>query len=212
MSDLIKVERIDSIVKLSLNRPEVRNAQNRELINTLDVKLKEADSDKEIRVIVIAGAGPSFSSGHDLLEVSRDKQEILERSTLEGRWDKEKDLYYNKCLNIRNLRKPTIAQVHGHCIAAGWMLACMCDLIIAAEGTRFSDPVLEYAATAVELLFHPWEIGFRQAKELLFTGGSITAERAYELGMVNRVVSMNKLDEEVITVAKRISKMQRVAV
>ena len=123
----------------------------------------------------------------------------------------EQDIFVDKCLYIRNLPKPTIAQVHGYCLAAGMMLACMCDLIVASEDAIFANMVARMAASGVELLIEPWEVGLRQAKELLFTGDSIDAREAHRLGMVNRVVPRDKLEETVMELANKIALMPPVA-
>ena len=102
-----------------------------------------------------------------------------------------------------------IAQVHGACIAGGLMLAWVCDLIIAADDAFFADPVVRMGIPGVEYFAHPWVMGPRQAKEFLFLGERISAARAYELGMINRVVPRERLAEEVTTVASKISAMPR---
>src|SRR4029450_7974664 len=93
----------------------------------------------------------------------------------EGRMKPERELYVEKCLAIYHLPKPTIAQVQGHCVAAGLMLAAMCDLIVAADDAVFSNPVLRMTGAGVELLVEPWEIGIRKAKEVLCAGDATDA-------------------------------------
>ena len=102
--------------------------------------------------------------------------------------------------------KPSIAAVQGKCIAAGLMLCWPCDLIVAAENAEFSDPVLYMGIGGVEYHAHAWEFGARKAKELLFTGGSITAEEARDIGMVNKVVPTEDLVTETLALAHRIAK------
>ena len=97
-------------------------------------------------------------------------------------------MYYERCKRIYSFRKPTIAQVQGAAVAAGLMLACMCDLIVAADDAIFSNPVLRMTGAGVELLVEPWELGIRKAKEFLWTGEKIDAQEAWRLGLVNRVV------------------------
>jgi enoyl-CoA hydratase len=124
----------------------------------------------------------------------------------------ERGLFVDNLLRRRNLPKPTIAQVHGHCVAAGLMLACMCDLIICDETARFANPVVAMAMPGVQLLIEPWEIGARKAKELLFTGAALDAAEAHRLGLVNRVVAAGRLEEEVTALAERIAAMPPFAV
>ena len=205
-------EKADNVAKITLNRPEKRNAQNYQMIIELDEAMKEAERDEEVRVIVLAGAGPSFSSGHDMSGMAPEGGMAAWRMGSEGHRKFEQDIFVDKCLYIRNLPKPTIAQVHGYCIAAGVMLACMCDLIVAADDAQFSNPVSRlFAASGVELLIEPWEMGVRKAKEFLFTGDFIDAREAHRLGMVNRVVPKDKLEEEVMELAKKIALMPPLA-
>ena len=204
-------EKMDNIAKITLNRPDKRNAQNYQMIIELDEAMKEAERDGEVRVIVLAGAGPSFSSGHDMSGMAPEGGMAAWRIGSEGHREFEQEIFVDKCLYIRNLPKPTIAQVQGHCIAAGMMLACMCDLIVASEDAQFSNPVGRMAASGVELAIEPWEVGVRKAKELLFTGDFIDAKEAHRLGIVNRVVPRDKLEEEVMELAKKIALMPPVA-
>ena len=193
----IKVERAEAISRIRLNRPAKRNAQNPTLINELDAAVGAAAADPKVRVIVISGEGPAFSAGHDLEYPGFDRR----RYTYHTRLDMERQLFVEKMLRIRNVPKPTIAQVHGHCVAAGLMLACMCDLIVADTTARFANPVLTMGMPAVQLLVEPWEIGARKAKELLWTADALSAEEAHRLGLVNRVVPAKRLEGEVEDIA-----------
>jgi enoyl-CoA hydratase len=188
----------------------VRNAQNTELILALDDAMRAAAADDAVRVVILAAAGPSFSAGHDLKpvvgEAKPDAWRKLRR-TPEGRLKHERELYVEKCLAIYNLPKPTIAQVQGHCVAAGLMLAAMCDLIVASDDAVFSNPVLRMTGAGVELLVEPWELGLRKAKEFLWTGDEIDAEEAWRLGLVNRVVPRRQLAAETLALAERIARV-----
>ena len=211
----ILVERRGAVELVTLNRPEVRNAQNTALILDLDEAVHAADDDPEVHVIVLAGAGKDFSAGHDLKayvgEAEADEWHE-KRATPEGKFEHERKLYFEKCLAIRDLAKPTIAQVQGHCVAAGFMLAAMCDLVVAADDAVFQNPVLRMSGAGVEILAEPFELGWRKAKEFLFTGDSLTADQALQAGMVNRVVPRVSLEDETIALAERIAKMPPVAV
>jgi enoyl-CoA hydratase len=206
--DAVLTERLGPVMRITMNRPEVRNAQSTELILGLDAAIRDAAADEAIRVVILAGAGPSFSSGHDLKPVvgqaKADAWRRLRR-TPEGRLKHERELYVDKCLAIYHLPKPTIAQVQGHCVAAGLMLAAMCDLVVAADDARFSNPVLRMTGAAVELLVEPWELGIRKAKEFLWTGDPIDAREAWRLGLVNRVVPRRRLAVETLALARRIA-------
>jgi enoyl-CoA hydratase len=207
-SSVVTVERLGAVARITMRRPEVRNAQNTELILALDAAMRDAAADDAIRVVVLAGAGPSFSAGHDLKAVVGEAREDVWRKlrrTPEGRFRHERDLYVEKCLAIYHLPKPTIAQVQGHCVAAGLMLAAMCDLIVAADDARFSNPVLRMTGAGVELLVEPWELGIRKAKEFLWTGDDLDAQEAWRLGLVNRVVPKKRLAAETLALAERIA-------
>lgn len=192
----------EGVCRIALNRPQFRNAQGRQLLEELDDAMQRAEREADIRVIILAAEGDHFSAGHDLKESQRDRPNL----TVEQRWDWEEEHYLNYCLKIWDLRKPTIAQVQGACIAAGFMLVNMCDLIVASEDAFFSDPVAHsIGAASVEVLVHPWAIGARKAKELLYTGGKLTAADAEAAGMINRVVPRAELEEATMALARRIA-------
>ncbi|UCG84027.1 MAG: enoyl-CoA hydratase [Dehalococcoidia bacterium] len=209
--ETVLYEKVGPVARITLNRPDKRNAQNFKMITELDEAMKATESDDEVRVIVLAGAGPAFSSGHDMSGMAPEGGMAGWRIGGEEHREFEQDIFVDKCLYIRNLPKPTIAQVHGYCLAAGMMLACMCDLIVASEDAIFANMVARMAASGVELLIEPWEVGVRQAKELLFTGDSIDAREAHRLGMVNKVVARDKLEETVMELANKIALMPPVA-
>ena len=196
------------VATITMNRPEVANAQNTELIDGIDEALDVADADDEIRVVVLAGSGRHFSSGHDLKalvgEAEPDAWRLM-RETPEGKFRHEQVMYYDRCLRLYSFRKPTIAAVQGACVAAGLMLACMCDLIVAADDAIFQNPVLRMTGAGVELLVEPWELGIRKAKEFLWTGEKIDAQEAWRLGLVNRVVPRAELSERVDELADRVA-------
>jgi len=102
-------------------------------------------------------------------------------------------MYFDRCVRLRDFRKPTIAAVQGACAAAGLMLACMCDLIVAADDARFSNPVARMTGVGVELLVEPWELGPRKAKEFLLCAETLSAADAERFGLVNRVVPRPEL-------------------
>ena len=118
---------------------------------------------------------------------------------------REHEIYLGMCWRWRNLPKPTIASVHGRTIAGGLMLVWVCDLVVASEDATFSDPVVAFGVNGVEYFAHPWELGVRKAKELLFTGEAIGAEEARMLGMVNRVVARDSLEAETLALAEKIA-------
>ena len=199
-----------NVCTLTMDRPEVANAQNTQLIDDLDAAFDAAGADDEVRVVVLTGAGRHFSSGHDLKalvgDVEPDEWRQM-RDTPEGKFEHEKVMYFDRCLRIRDFPKPTIAAVNGSCVAAGLMLACMCDLIVAADDAVFSNPVLRMTGAAVEILVEPWEMPPRKAKEFLLAAEKFTADEAERLGMVNRVVPADRLLAEAHELAERIAKV-----
>lgn len=204
----IKVERRDAVLRIRMNRPDKLNAQNPTLIEEMDAAFAAGAADADVRVLVLSGEGRAFSAGHDLEYPGYDQK----RFTDQTRMDMERSLFLEKLLRIRNLPKPTIAQVHGHCVAAGLMLACMCDLIVCDASARFANPVVAMAMPGVQLLIEPWEIGARKAKELLFTAEALDAAEAHRLGLVNRVVPAGRLEDEVSRLAERIAALPPFAV
>ncbi len=206
--DSVIYEVAGHVATVTMNRPEVANAQDTSLIDGIDRALDQADDDDEVRVVILAGAGKHFSAGHDLKALvggAEPDHWRLMRETPEGKFRHEQVMYYERCKRIYAFRKPTIAQVQGSAVAAGLMLACMCDLIVAADDARFSNPVLRMTGAGVELLVEPWELGIRKAKEFLWTGETIDAQEAWRLGLVNRVVPAAELAERTRELAERIA-------
>jgi enoyl-CoA hydratase len=193
----------DKIATITLNRPEVANAQNAELLDELDAAWTRAATDEDVVVIVLRGEGRHFSAGHDLTDRWPAPKEI----TLEWIYQTESRRYLEYSLRWRNTPKPSIAAVQGRCIAGGLLLCWPCDLIVAAEDALFSDPVVLMGIGGVEYHGHTWELGPRKAKEILFTGRPVTAAEAEQVGMVNQVVPRDRLDESVRELAARIAEM-----
>jgi enoyl-CoA hydratase len=182
------------IATITLARPEVANAQSSQLISELDAAFDQADADADIRVVILAADGKHFSAGHDLKELLAGVEHwSAMRDTPEGKLAHEQTMYFDKLVRIRDFRKVTIAAVQGTCSAAGLMLACMCDLIVAADDAKFSNPVLRMSGVGVELLVEPWELGPRKAKEFLFCAETFSATEAERFGLVNRVVPRAEL-------------------
>jgi len=208
------------IARLTMNRPEYGNAQNSAMTYALDDAFYRAAADDEVAVVVLSGAGKHFSAGHDIGTPGRDLDRSFDRRAGlwwdhvgklggDSRFAREQEVYLGMCRRWRELPKPVIAQVHGACIAGGLMLAWVCDLIVAADDAFFADPVVRMGIPGVEYFAHPWVLGPRQAKEFLFLGERISATRAYQLGMVNRVVPRAELAAEVTALATKISAMPR---
>jgi enoyl-CoA hydratase len=201
--DEVLYEVSDRVAVITLNRPEVANAQNAELLDALDAAWTRAADDDEVRVIVLRGNGKHFSSGHDLKSGARAPEQI----TLEYVYTYEARRYLEYSLRWRNVPKPSIAAVQGKCIAGGLLLCWPCDLIVAADNAEFSDPVVYMGIGGVEYHGHTWELGPRKAKEILFTGRPVTAAEAEQAGMVNRVVPLAELHSATMELAGRIAQM-----
>src|SRR3569623_1031166 len=177
------------IARIMLNRPDARNAQNRGLLVELNEAFLRAEADDTVRVVILGGHGPMFSSGHDLgSAVSRaeytpgpDQHPSFQglganREGAEKLMLQEWHHFFANTRRWRDLRKITIAQVHGDVYAAALMLMWACDLIVAAEGTRFADVVgTRLGMCGVEYFAHPWEFGPRKTKELMLTGDALDA-------------------------------------
>ncbi len=192
--ETVRYEAEGQIATITLNRPEAANAQNSQMIEDISSAFDSAEADDEVRVVILAAAGKHFSSGHDLKEILRGEEHwAAMRSTPEGKLEHEQVMYWDKLIRIRDFPKITIAAVQGACAAAGLMLACMCDLIVAADDAQFSNPVLRMGGVGVELLVEPWELGARKAKEFLFCSETLDAEEAARAGLVNRVVPRDEL-------------------
>jgi enoyl-CoA hydratase len=208
------------VVRIVQNRPEKRNAQDLSLTYELNAAFDRAAQDDAVKVIILAGSGPHFSAGHDLTvsyEGAHVDRAIKEEFGMVGTWAgfdgggahthyaRERETYLDMTMRWRELPKPTIAEVQGKCIAGGLMLAWACDIIVASDDAMFRDPVVTMGVCGAELFLHPWELGPRKAKELLFTADWWTAEEAYRLGMVNHVVPRSELSEFTLSTARKIA-------
>jgi len=192
------------IATITLNRPEAANAQTLPMLDDLDEAWGRAADDPDVRVIVLQANGKHFSAGHDIKAVG-DDGEGPPTWTLAGIYETEARRFLEYSLRWRNVPKPSIAAVQGVCIAGGLLLCWPCDLIIAAENAKFSDPVVSMGIGGVEYHGHTWEWGARKAKELLFTGRAMTADEAERLGMVTKVVPIDDLRSETRALAELIA-------
>jgi enoyl-CoA hydratase len=203
------------VARIVLNRPDTRNAQDTRLLYELNDAFDKAAQDGTVKVIILAANGPHFSSGHDLRE--RDAAATMKEFPTVGTWcgfecagaeaqmAREKEIYIGFSERWRNIPKPTIAEVQGKCIAGGLMLIWPCDIIVAAEDASFLDNTVSMGVGGAEFFNHPWELGPRKAKELLFTADWLSAAEAEKLGMVNHVVANEKLSSFTLDLAQRIA-------
>ncbi len=221
VDDVVLYQVSEGVATVTMNRPRYHNAQNSKMTYALDAAFRRAVDDDEVKVIVLAGAGKNFSAGHDIGTPERDAHQSFERTQLwpdhvgkpgaEFQLVREQEVYLGMCRRWRDIPKPTIAMVQGACIAGGLMLAWVCDLIIASDDAYFSDPVVQMGIPGVEYFAHAYELHPRIAKEFLMLGEKMKAERAYQMGMVNRVVAREQLQIEVLRVAARLAQQPRVA-
>jgi len=215
--EYITYEELDEgrIARIMLDRDEARNAQNRGMLVELNEAFLRAEADDEVRVVIFGGNGSMFTSGHDMgSKVLMDevqnhpsyKVNGANRDGAEKLMLQEWHHFFDNTRRWRNLRKITIAQVHGPVYAAGLMLAWACDLIVAADDAVFADVVgARLGMCGVEYFGHPWEFGPRKAKELLLTGDSISVDEAHQLGMVSKVFPGDELGERTLEFARRIA-------
>ncbi len=218
-TDIVTYEAADGIAWIAMNRPKYNNAQNGRMTYELDAAFMRAVADDEVKVIVLRGEGKHFSAGHDIGTPGRDVHLSQERVTSwydhankeggEYLYVREAEAYLGMCRRWRDIPKPTIAAVQGACIAGGLMLAWVCDLIVATDDAYFSDPVVRMGIPGVEYFAHPYELNPRIAKEFLFTGNKMGAERAYQMGMVNQISTRDTLLDDVNALATKVAAMPR---
>jgi enoyl-CoA hydratase len=205
----------EHVARIVLNRVETRNSQDTKFLYELNDAFDMAAQDNDIKVIILASNGPHFSSGHDLREKNTGKA-MLDYKTVgtwcgftcagaEAQMAREKEIYIGFSERWRNIPKATIAAVQGRCIMGGLMLVWPCDIIIASDDAQFIDMAVSFGLGGVEYFMHPWELGPRKAKEMLFTSDWLTAQEVHRLGMVNHVVPRDTLQDAALEMAKKIA-------
>lgn len=189
------------IARVILNRPQYLNAQGLQMREEMDHAFTKAAEDKEVGVIVLSGAGKSFSAGHDTGTSEDQEYRIAKKRTRPDRFSAFNDMRaicVENTLRWRNIPKPTIAMVHGYCVFGGWMFATAMDILFAAEDTMFLPGHVQYFSP-------PWDLGPKKAKEILFEHRFMTAWEAQDAGFVNRVFPAEKLEEETLAYADRVA-------
>ena len=199
----VRYEVDGAVAHVIMNRPQFNNAQNSQMTYALDAAFQQAVNDDSIRVIVLRGEGKHFSAGHDIGTPGRDVAKSWDRKLLladhvnkpaaEFLYTREQEVYLGMCRRWRDIPKPTIAAVQGACVAGGLMLAWVCDLIVATDDAFFQDPVNRMGIPGVEYFAHGFELPPRVAKEFILLGERLSAERAYNFGMVNRLSTRENL-------------------
>lgn len=188
--------------RVTLNRPEKRNAMNNALRSEVFAALEAHDRDPEVRVTILRGAGPAFCSGYDLSANNREGQPYHTADGL-GQWPRH---VVDGWFRIWDLAKPVIAQVHGYCLAGGTELATACDLVYVAEDAQIGYPPVRLMSPP-DMQFHPWMMGMRQAMESMLTGDSLSGAEAARRGWANRAHPADQLEAEVLAVAERVAKL-----
>lgn len=188
--------------RITLNRPEKRNALNHPLRGQLLQALREGDAKKDVRVQIIRGAGPAFSAGYDMAGGNEGEELPFYTPGGEGMWPRH---VTESWMSIWDLAKPVIAQVHGYCLAGGSELATGCDLVYVAEDAQMGYPAVRFGVP--DMHFHAWLVGMRKAMEMMLTGDSISGTEAVARGWANAAFPAAELDERVVEVAAKIAKM-----
>ena len=197
---VLLAEDLGSVRRLTMNRPASLNALDRELVDAMSRALDEAAEDEEVRVVILRGAGRAFSAGYDLNEDATGG--VLDAR----RWHEDLRHSTQEMLKFLDHPKPVIASVHSYCLAGGTDLMLACDLAVAADDAYFGYVDVRFGSGVVSM-FLPWVVGLRTAKELLFTGEDrVSAAEALRLGLVNRVVPREELDDATLRLAEEIAK------
>ena len=189
------------IRRLTLNRPEKRNALSNALRGEIFAALEAADSDPDVRVIILCGAGTCFSSGYDLAGVGADLP--FHTAGGQGQWARH---VVEGCFRIWDLAKPVIAQVHGCCLAGGSELAFACDLVYVAEDAQIGYPAVR-TMSPPDNQYHAWVFGMRDAMEMMLTGDSVSGVEAAAKGFANRAFPLEDLEAATLAMAERIAKV-----
>jgi len=186
--------------RVTLNRPEKRNALNYALRGEIITALREADADPEVKVSIVRGAGTCFSAGYDLGGGNEGQEMPWYTAGGDGQWPRH---VTEGWMGIWDLAKPVIAQVHGYCLAGGSELATGCDLVYVADDAKMGYPAVRFGVP--DMQFHAWFLGMRAAMEMMVTGDSISGTEAVRLGWANRSFPLDELDRRVVEIAQRIA-------
>jgi enoyl-CoA hydratase len=186
--------------RVTLNRPEKRNALNHALRGAILEALRAGDQDPDVRVMIVRGAGSSFSSGYELGGGNDGQEFPWYTPGGDGHWPRHVTQGW---MSIWELGKPVIAQVHGYCLAGGSELATCCDLVYMADDAKMGYPAVRFGVP--DNHFHTWFVGMRKAMEMMLTGDSITGIEAAQLGWANASYPADQLEQKVLDVAQRIA-------
>ena len=204
--ETIRFEARGRVALITLDRPERLNAISTRMMDEVESVLDAVTDDDDFGAVVVCGAGRAFCSGYDL------KDDAVTPPAHAEAWRTRLERDLDFLLRFWSLSKPTIAAVHGYCLAGGCELAMSCDITIAEEGCRFGEPELKFGSVIVNMMM-PWLIGPKLTKELLLSGDDrLSAERAERIGLVNRVVAKGTHVDEALALAARIAALDADAV
>ena len=202
MEHIIVDSPLAGVSRITLNRPESRNALNNTLRGEIYGTLEANDNDDSIRVTIIRGAGKAFCAGYDL-KSDTSAERPFHTAGGDGSWARH---VVEGAFRVWDLAKPVLAQVHGYCLAGGTELATSCDLVYIAEDAKVGYPVVR-SMSPPDNQFFPWVVGMRKAMEMMLTGDAISGEEAVQYGFANRAFPIESLEQEVLKVAEKIAKI-----
>ncbi|MEL0064141.1 MAG: enoyl-CoA hydratase-related protein [Gammaproteobacteria bacterium] len=193
---------LDGVSRITLNRPDSRNALNNTLRGEIYSTLEANDVDDDVRVTIIRGAGKAFCAGYDL-KGNNNEDRPFHTAGGDGSWARH---VVEGAFRVWDLAKPVIAQVHGYCLAGGTELATSCDLVYVAEDAKIGYPVVR-SMSPPDNQFFPWIVGMRNAMEMMLTGDAISGSDAVEYGFANRAYPIDELEDAVLAIAEKIAKV-----
>ncbi len=195
-------EPLPGVSRITLNRPDSRNALNNTLRSEIYGTLEANDNDPDVKVTILRGAGKAFCAGYDL-KGNNGKNQPFHTSPGDGNWARH---VVDGFFRVWDLAKPVIAQVHGYCLAGGTELATSCDLVYVADDAKIGYPVVR-SMSPPDNQFFPHLMGLRPAMEMMLTGDAISGDEAVTYGFANRAFSIEALESEVLKVAERIARV-----
>ncbi|MCP5058131.1 MAG: enoyl-CoA hydratase [bacterium] len=186
--------------RITMNRPEKRNALNHALRGQVLDALQQGDQDADVHVMIVRGAGPSFSAGYDLGGGNEGQEYPFFTAAGEGQWPRH---VTEGWMSIWDLSKPVIAEVHGYCLAGGSELATGCDVVYMAEDAQMGYPAVRFGVP--DMQFHAWLVGMRKGMEMMLTGDSINGIEAEKRGWATRAFPAEELEAKTLEMAERMA-------
>ena len=197
---LLVDEPAEGVRRLTLNRPEKRNALNHRLRGELLHALEAGDADPAVKVMIVRGAGKCFSAGYDLGGGNVGQDYPFHTAGGDSQWPRH---VVESWMRIWDLAKPVLAQVHGYCLAGGSELATGCDLVYVADDASIGYPAVRFGVP--DMQFHPWLMGMRKGMEMLLTGDAVSGLEAVQYGWATRSFPAGELEQQVLAQAQRVA-------